>query len=102
MVVPSRREHQRARLLAGLRAMGIRLAECLPARPGLPRPPPGSATLWTSTLAPAALQASLAFGGSTSDKKRRRAPGPPPRRTVFSPGGTRRPPSKGAWVVAGY
>lgn len=48
------------------------------------------------------FQASLAFGFSSPNKKRCRAPGPPPSQAVFSPQGTRRAPSRGTGVVAGY
>ena len=71
-------------------------------QPGILRPPQGSVALCTPTLAPAPGQASLTSGPSSADKQRGRTRGPPPSQTIFSPQGTRRAPSKGAWVPAGY
>lgn len=54
-----------------------------------------------SSLCFPAFQAILTFGPSSFNKMQGRRDGHPPSQTVFSPLGTRRPPSKGAWVVVG-
>lgn len=99
VLVPSRWDHWQAPRRPPL-ATG--LAACLPAPAWNPQATPGLSRPWQPHPGSGPFQASLTFGPSSSDEQRGRTRGPPPSQTIFSPQGTRRAPSKGAWVPAGY
>lgn len=64
--------------------MGIGLAECLPVRPGLPRPPPGLGHPLDLRPGPGRPPGQPGLWRQHLQQEERR-PGPPPRHTVFSP-----------------